>query len=539
MKLKLYILVSLIVFGCNNSKANSCDAPSSSINLEINNVRAKLMNGGDMFWDIFGSGIPGYEIPKVAPGEKSIHASFTAALLLGGVDAGNNLYTAGQTYRQRGIDFWPGALSAMGQIDSIDCDDWNEMFNITGKEINDTKNAKGISYNMSRWPSSHAPFYDANSDGIYDPTLGDYPVIDVAHPTVVPGQLVYWVINDMGNVHTSFVGANSMGVEIQMMAYAFESSSSDAINNTTMYRYIITNKSNTTYSEFRIGTFNDFDLGDASDDYLGCDLSIASNGKKRNLFYVYNADNNDEDGASSGYGIAPPAFGITYLSPGKTSNNTILEMGSFISVQKGGLPGTTGNPANALELYHYLQGNWADGLSIKYGLDGRIGADPCKFMYPGLSDPQGRANWVETGFPGDKQAISAVSSCTLAPGERIITDFAYVWARDTAGNNLSSLEKLKLTTDSVQTAYQNLFSNFSAAVIKTKVNQLKIYPNPSTDKLYIEGIDPIRKITIYNAQGKIVKVIEWPTNHNISIEDLPQGTYFIKADEYISKFIKL
>lgn len=537
--MKLSLIALFFFFGSSFSNASNCNPPSASIDLEINNVRAKLLNGGDMFWDVLGNGMSKYEIPKVSPLEKSIHSSYAASLMLGGIDAGNNLYTAGQTYRQRGLDFWPGALNSMGKIDSIDCDDWNEMFNITGKEINDAKNGKGISYNMSRWPSSHAPFYDANSDGIYDPSLGDYPVIDLNNTNIVPGQMVYWVINDMGGPHTAYTGGSPMGVEIQNIAYAFSSSTSEAINNTTMYRYIITNKSNNSYTEFRIGNYNDFELGGANDDYLGCDLSTGSNNRKRNLFFVYNADNNDEDGASSGYGYAPPAFGLTYLNPGKTSTNSNIEMGSFILIYKGGLPGSTGFPANSTELYRYLKGLWADGLTIKYGSNGRNGTDSCKFMYPGGSDPQGRPYWEEYDVPGDRRAISAVNSTTLAPGEKVITDFAYVWARDAAGSNSTSLEKLRFVTDTIQSAYQNFYSNFSTQIKNTNKVNIHIYPNPANEIIYIKGIETIRKITIINSQGKIVKTIEWPTQHLLNIKDLPQGNYFLKADNSIGKFIKL
>ena len=524
---------------CPTIKASNCAPPTATIDLEINNVRAKLMNGGDMFWDIFGAGYSGYEIPKVVSGQKSIHASFTSSLMIGGIDASNNLYTAGQTYRQRGLDFWPGALNAMGQIDSIDCDDWDEMFSVTGKEINDSKKGLKISYSISRWPSSHAPFYDANSDGIYDPSLGDYPVIDINQPNIIPGQMVFWVINDMGAPHTAYTGANPMGIEIQNIAYAFASSTSEAINNTTMYRYIYTNKSNNTYTEFRIGNYTDFDLGGADDDYIGCDLSTGTNNRKRNLMYVYNADNFDDDMSSWGYGDAPPAFGFTYLNPGKTSNNVSLEVNSFMLIYKSGLSGTTGFPANSTEMYRYIKGLWADGLSIKYGSNGRNGTDSCMFMYPGTTDPQGRANWVETDVPGDRRVVSAVSSVSLAPGERIVTDIAYVWARDTAGTNLTSLEKLRLSTDTVQTAYQNFYTNYTTGIPAITKEKISIYPNPANDVLNIEGINSITKIRIYNNEGRLIKSIDFPTNKKVNIENLPQGNYYIQVNQYYKKFVKL
>ena len=56
-----------------------------------------------------------------------------------------------------------------------------------------------------------------------------------------------------------------------------------------------------------LGFFNDFDLGCAEDDFIGCDPS-------RNLAYVYNWDDNDEDCIGEvGYGAQPPAFGMMLI----------------------------------------------------------------------------------------------------------------------------------------------------------------------------------------------------------------------------------
>ncbi len=529
MNTKLYKTVMTFALVLSIGYANAignCGPPTASVNLEINNVRAKLLNGGDMFWNVLGSGNAAYEIPK-GSGKNS---SFAAALWLSASDASANLYTAGQTYRQRGLDFWPGALNAMGEIDTVDCDDWNEMFSVTGREINNSKNGKGISYNMSRWPSSHAPFFDANSDGIYDPSLGDYPVLDASKPSLVAGQLVYWVFNDKGNTHTAYPGANAMGVEIQAFAYAFASNSSEAINNSTMYRYKITNKSNTPYTEFRAGIFNDFDLGNPDNDYIGCDLSTNSNGKKRNLFFVYNASN--DDGAGTGYGIAPPAFGITFL------NAPAMESHLFFTNQA--VTGINSDPSNGLELNRYLKGLWADGAILSYGTpNGRGGSDPAKFAFPGTTDPNGRPSWTETDVPGDRRTITTVAPRSLAPGEQMEVDFAYVWAHDPSGTNLTSLTKLRASTDTIINEYQTSFSGFNTGVNSISKKAIKVYPNPANNYLMIDGMTMINKISIIDAQGKLVKVILNPTSNKINIEGLSQGTYYITIDGHSSKFIKL
>ncbi len=41
---------------------NTCSPASQSTDLDINNVRTKILNGGDMWWDLNN---PKYEVPKV------------------------------------------------------------------------------------------------------------------------------------------------------------------------------------------------------------------------------------------------------------------------------------------------------------------------------------------------------------------------------------------------------------------------------------------------------------------------------------------
>ncbi len=537
MKLKIYtflFLMQLIGICVKANNTANCIESSASINLYINNVRAKLLNGGDKFWDIFDSRDGAYEIPKGS----GINSSFASALWLSGIDASNNLYTAGQTYRQTGIDFWPGALDNFGNTSVIDCKDGDKLFSVYGTEIIASKAGKHIAYNINRWPSLQAPFYDANSDGIYDPTLGDYPVLNLNHSEVIPGQMVFGIYNDKGGIHTAFPGENSLGVEIHTTAYAFASNLSDAINNTIFYRYKIINKSSNTYTEFRMGEFNDADLGNSTDDYVGCDLSTNNQGKKRNLFYTYNADNLDEDGISKGYGLAPPSYGITFLELGKKNDGTSFEMGSFLFQTNEAVPGIPSLP-HPLELHRNLKGIWNDGKHLAYGKsNGRDGNDTCFFAFPGKTDPKGRPNWVETGLPGDRRMLPATAARTMLPGQQFTIELAYVWARDLAGTNLTSLEKLRLTTDTVISAFNANFNNFSTG-IKVQKNVLKLYPNPTTDFITMEGLGEIISIRIYNSQGKLVKQIQKPTSSKINITGLPQGTYIIQADEFVGRFVKL
>ena len=66
--------------------AASCAPASSSVELDVNNVRALLHNGGDFWWDLVGS--PRYEVPKLPKDQAASarHSSFAGSLWIGGVD---------------------------------------------------------------------------------------------------------------------------------------------------------------------------------------------------------------------------------------------------------------------------------------------------------------------------------------------------------------------------------------------------------------------------------------------------------------------
>src|SRR4051812_17483710 len=83
--------------------AAQCNPATANIDLDINNVRARLMTGGDMWWDR-GTATARYEVPK-GSGKNSL---FAGSVWVGGYDAQNALKVAAQTYRTKGNDYWPG-----------------------------------------------------------------------------------------------------------------------------------------------------------------------------------------------------------------------------------------------------------------------------------------------------------------------------------------------------------------------------------------------------------------------------------------------
>ncbi len=80
-------------------------------------------------------------------------------------------------------------------------------------------------------------------------------------------------------------------------------------------------------------------------------------------------------------------------------------------------------------------------------------------------------------------------------------------------------------------------------VPNTEIELVKIYPNPTTDQITIEGLRENCTVTITSILGNKVKVLDHKNIHNatISVEDLPAGIYLITitAENYKSQPVRL
>jgi hypothetical protein len=524
---KILLMGGILISNASDAQVANCDPPTAQLTIDINNVRFALRNGGDIWFD--GSSAV-YEIPKGSGN----HSMFGGAIWLSAVDAGGNLLTAGQTYRQRGDDFWPGALANNGTIDSISCKFWDRIFFVTRQDIDEVKSGAAPNNRVKDWPGSHAPFFDANANGNYEPLEGEYPVYDPQVLINNPSAMAWWVMNDVGGVHTAYPGGMPLGLEIQATAFAYATNKSQILNNTTMYRYRFINKSNKAVLNFKMGVFADSDLGNGNDDYVGCDINGA-----KSVFYTYNATANDQV-----YGAYPPAIGITYLKTFKDEFGNQLPASSFMFFTNEGQPGINSDPRDYIEIDRYLNAKWADGQPLTFGTpSGRNGSTVTNFAFPGnLSDPN---SWKESASPGDRRMISTVGNTSILPGGISEMVFAVAWAQSNIPGNIASVDKLILSTDSLHQYSSTHFAQFSTGLNLEKISA-KVFPNPSTDKLYIEFENAYQNIsfTIYSLDGKKIKTEEFVNSRitALNVSSLLNGIYVLKINadgaEKVMKFVK-
>ena len=66
--------------------------------------------------------------------------------------------------------------------------------------------------------------------------------------------------------------------------------------------------------------------------------------------------------------------------------------------------------------------------------------------------------------------------------------------------------------------------------IEDRDNSLAVYPNPASDRVILDCVEPIRSVEIRNAEGRIVYAGTPETDRaEIRIAQLPAGIYLLSA----------
>lgn len=434
-----------------------CSPATAQKELAINNVRTIILNGGDMWWNLSNAR---YEIPKVQTGQVAKNSLFSGALWIGGITQGN-LRLAAQTYRQSGNDFFPGPLQIDGSasITADRCKDFDKVWTVTRAEIEKQINGEysgGLPTDIETWPGNGslgeakflAPFFDGNSNGTYEPKEGDYPTFNQGEAGLnsIPDQMMFICYNDKGNIHSETQGL-PLNLEFRLQAFGF--ATNDEINNMTFYRTTIVNRGTDIIDSCVFGQWVDPDLGNYSDDYVECDV-------KRNLGICYNGDDNDE--GILGYGLNPPSVGVNFFEGPLREDGTQIGLSKFVYYDNN--QSQQGNPFNPAHFWNYLNGRWKDGQPITYGGNGRGGSDTASYMFPGSTDPAGRAAWTERisgNTPADRRFLQTAGSFKLHPGAVNRVTIGVVWARATTGGATGSFNLLKEASDKATVLFKNNF----------------------------------------------------------------------------------
>jgi len=488
--------------------------------LDGNNIRTTLNTGG-VFFNSPGSSTASYEYPA----QSDQHLIYASSFWFSGLDVNSAVKVSAQGYIP-GQDMFPGPLTADGAATILPSEvmAYDLMWTVTKSEVDDhIANFNSGSYVMPSsieyWPAHGdisldqdfylAPYIDHNSNGIYDPENGDYPLIrgDVA---------TYMILNDKASAHAAS-GGDPIGIECHFMFYQYQTS--DDLDNTTFINLKLINRGTQTLSEFVVGSFLDTDIGDGSDDFIGCDST-------HNLFYSYNSSNTDAI-----YGVNPPAVGFVSL------NHPLGTVGTFSTVGATGLPTT---PAQ----YHFnMTGYFNDGSQRTLGGSGYGGTVPNQFQYHGNPNTPGEWSELDEGnIPSDRRSVAALKPITLNPNDEICYDFAIVVGD--GGNNIENVDSLIASTEFVQDFYDSqefICENYEAVVsIESQENfDFKIYPQPAKEGFSVD-VNSQFDIEIVSLDGKIMMVEKGVMPNEFIGMNLIPGVYLAQINmdgQLISKRI--
>ena len=283
-------------------------------NLDQNNINARVEYDGILF-NVDHNTAAGFEIP-IGSGNSTI---FDFNFWVGGKNNGE-VYVYGVKYMQFFPDtqhdrYGPIMNSIYyGTEDNL----WKRVWKLSKEEIQThILNFNSVGYIMPEaiesWPAHGDPskgqaanlaaFEDVNANGIYEPELGDYPVILGDHA-------IFLICNsDRDN---EFLGP--MGIETHVLVYTFDCDE-DAYNNTVFAYVKHFNRSGLDYEDSYLGFFFDPDIGAAFDDNVRVDVDRAS-------IYGFNGDSLDEiSNSGPGYQNIIPAQSATVLRGVKQDND--------------------------------------------------------------------------------------------------------------------------------------------------------------------------------------------------------------------------
>lgn len=555
--------------------------------LAVSNINAGINANGLLFSKIdelpgVGFQLPGdmeahFRFPK--NGTKS--TVFTSSLWFGGTDENGVLHLAGEKFKQTGIDFQVGPIS--NTYDSAFYSKYGRTWKISKQEIEYHKNNfLNQGYQpveaILNWPGNGsnnlgqsqqlAPYYDINNDGIYNPYVGDYPLIR-------GDQTVFLMYND--DLEHTETGGIPIGIEVHGMVYGFNTPNDTALYNSVFVHYDLINRSSETLYNMHVGVFADLDIGYAIDDYIGCDVT-------RRSFYAYNGRDIDGNGQYEAYGENPPAQSVTILAgpymdidgidnptgscdesvTGFNFGNEIIDderlgLTTFVyfnNTNSGTNYGT--DPEIAIEYQNYLSGIWRDQSPMLYGGNGHSSSGAvgpvCKYLFPGDSDPLNwgtSCNYPEGGYnqqgkfwteeetgniPADRRGLGVMGPFTFESGEVQEIDLAFCAGMGNAGA-ISSVDQLLSNIDSLLIAINNgevILPNSELGVESAMMHEssIKVFPNPTNNSISIETgfLGETADYNIFNilgaktTSGKIVDGIY----SKIDVSGLPSGLYIIR-----------
>ena len=299
--------------------------------------------------DIFPQGIGGLYYPYISLDDiitgQTHSLIYSSGLWFGGLVGTDTLVALAEFTS----DFWPGPMTGGTFDPDADTVSAYRVYKLYSDSM-----ASNPNLDYLEWPSAHGA-----------------PVNGLGQPVCMGDQMLWAVYNDAnpdGNPsRTRF--SSPLGIEVRQTTWA----ANTTLGNRVAYiEYRIFNKGANNISDFYISIWMDPDLGDPSDDLVGCDTAS-------DIFYCYNATNDD-----TYYYGNPPAVGYRLIAGPITasSGDSALFYGKYMDDYKnlrmssfykyiGGE-----DPQSAVWAYNYMRGLKQDGTLPPNGSVYQVTGDP-------------------------------------------------------------------------------------------------------------------------------------------------------------------
>lgn len=164
---------------------------------------------------------------------------------------------------------------------------------------------------------------------------------------------------------------------------------------------------------------------------------------------------------------------------------------------------------------------------------------PVKLKIKEVTQPSGtNVEFCWTVCVADPRAGFEFDAINIGPGTTNTSAFHIMYYANQV-NEPASFTVLFFSSENPTDTAQITFSYTPSGVAADELFKTGIYPNPATDKLFVESVYTITGLSVYTVQGK--KVLQCPGN-SADISELSCGIYFvaIKIPDRIilKKFVK-
>lgn len=346
------------------------------------------------------------------------------------------------------------------------------------------------------WPAkingeSVASFVDINSNGSYEPTMGDYPYIR--------GDQSILRLNHDGTLVPNSLAP--IGVSVAQYTYLFPKSGDPLLDQAVGVRYVIKNQSNNDYDSLSFAIHFHPVFNNLNTNYLGTDVS-------NNAMFAYSQANSSN--FVSVVLLNQELKGSIYFkNEGQTANKNDI-------------------PTEDTHFINFLNGKWKDGDTLRLGSTGLDGDSAAQYVFAGTTLP-GVSEWSEEKVgnqAGDRHGLLLGRHYSFKRGDFFTLEFALLHSP-----NLSSFDELYLRHQQLSKVYA--FNQFTTQIRQVK-NQKQLFQNPVKSNEILRFTEDIASIKVLGINGEVISE-QYDIGHQFHVPaQLKTGIYIFQVS-YLNK----